>query len=99
MRTLAYIVAFLAALVAAFLFLELGYIGFPDGHRTELDRARETLWPIYIALLAVVAAVCIAFARKPRFLKLVLAIALVVGVGIAAIDGHLAATLENGSGG
>lgn len=41
---------------AAILYLEFSYIGFPDGHRSVLDRAREVTYPIFMAIACLLTA-------------------------------------------
>lgn len=44
-RLLAYLLSAVALATGLYLAAELGYLGFPDGHLTELDRVKAKLLP------------------------------------------------------
>jgi hypothetical protein len=72
-------------------------LGFPDGHLTDLDRARAWTLPALAALGVTMAIVTARWGRgRPR----AAAAALVVGVAVAwAADAALTAGLDHGGGG
>lgn len=72
-------------------------LGFPDGHLTDLDRARAWTLPAFAALGLTAAVVTAWWGRgRPR----AAAAAWVVGVAVAwAVDAALTAGLDHGGGG
>jgi hypothetical protein len=72
-------------------------LGFPDGHLTELDRARAVSWPATTAVSLLGAALTAAFGdRAPRASAAALGLMLAAALGV---DMLLTATLDHGGGG
>lgn len=72
-------------------------LGFPDGHLTELDRARAVSWPVTAVLSLLGAGATAAWAdRAPRLAAAALALMV---LGAWGVDLLLAANLDHGGGG
>jgi hypothetical protein len=95
----------LASVEALYLLLELRGIGFPDGHRTQLDRFREAAYPLFaaslfaLALGAMYVGVGRAGAPPGRAMKAVLFVSIALHVVLGVISFLAAVRLDHGAGG
>lgn len=101
----AFSIAGVALALALFGYLEVRFMGFPDGFLTELDRGRRVLWGGF-AGLSLVALVWFAYLGWLAFNKnisrpLAVSAALYAGFAAlaAAVDFYLRKTLNGGGGG
>jgi hypothetical protein len=91
--------------LAAFVYAELRLLGFPDGHLTELDRARIPLHSVFIGL-SVLCGLCSLYLaaaesgrRRHLGLRAVVPLYLVIVLATLLIDFHLGSYLDGGTGG
>lgn len=90
------------ALVATAVAILLAWqqIGWPDGHLTDLDRARTFFYPAAAAVAAALGAlVGWVTLRHPRKLRVAVLATLIGLVLIAMVDAWLAASFDHGRGG
>lgn len=95
MRRTNAIVAILAVLESAAFVVGLRGLGFPDGHRTELERFQGTTYP-FVVMLAALALAAASGRAKPRSTWLALA---AVTVLAGAVEGTARVVLDHGGGG
>ena len=91
--------------IAAYDYVWLQELGFPDGHVTELDRARIPLYIVFIGL-SILSGLCslylasIASTERRRIrLLAIICLYLVVSLATLLIDWHLRSYLDAGTGG
>jgi hypothetical protein len=91
--------------IAACDYIWLQGLGFPDGHLTQLDRARIPLHGVFIGL-SVLGGLCALYLaaiapakRRQSWLLAVIFIYLAIGIATALIDWYLSSYLEAGTGG
>lgn len=96
MRRTNAIVAILAVLESAAFVAGLRGLGFPDGHRTELERFQGTTYPAFVVMLAALALAAASGRAKPRSTWLALA---AVTVLAGAVEGTARVVLDHGGGG
>lgn len=89
----------IAALEAACFAASLSMIGFPDGHRTALDRFHERARPVFIVALLLVAAWAFWAAARARASRAPLVVAVVTAIVCLAIDVLAARYFDHGAGG
>ena len=104
-RTLAYVLAVIVLAIAAYDYLWLKDLGFPDGAITELDRARIPLYKVFITLSVFCGAYLIYLGakgvdqqRRMRLLAVTFLYLLIVAVTIT-IDWRFSTYLPGGGGG
>jgi hypothetical protein len=91
--------------IAAFDYVWLQALGFPDGHLTALDRARIPLHSVFIGLGVLGGLCCLYLAaiasakRRQIGLLAVTFLYLAIGLVTLLIDWHLSSYLEAGTGG
>ena len=90
---------------AAYDYVWLQGLGFPDGHLTELDRARIPLHTVVIGLTVLVGLYSLSLAflasadRCRRGGRAVIVLYLAIGLAALLIDWHLGSYLDAGTGG
>ncbi len=104
-RILLYMLSAAILAISALCYPELRGFGFPDGHLTDLDRARAPLYRIFIFLSIVHGAYVFQLGwtamdrnLRPRFLVAVLSYGLIIIIAIS-VDYYLGLHLDNGAGG
>jgi amino acid permease len=104
-RTLSYVLAGVVFAIAAYDYLWLKDLGFPDGWRSELDRARIPLYKIFITLSIFCGAYLIYLGAKAsdrqrgmRLLIVALLYLLIIAVTML-VDWHFSTYLRGGGGG
>jgi hypothetical protein len=104
-RYVAFLLGVMLLAVAAFAYTELQLLGFPDGHLTELDRARIPLHSVFIGLSVLCGLYCIYLAaadpgrRRQLGLRAVVLLYLAIGLATLLIDLYLSSYLDGGIGG
>ncbi len=105
MRWSLFLLAGLVGLEAAYLWMELSGLGFPDGYRTDLDRFREQTYPIFITVFALLALTGVFAGRRPstrpwhsKFVVLLLLI-LIGNAVYVLVDFYAVNSFEHGQGG
>ena len=104
-RTAAYALGACSLLVAAWLYQALGQMGFPDGHLTELDRARQPLFVLGCAVGAFLGIVFLVLARfattgsRQRFFWPATVVLVSMFLIILSMDVYLGIQLDDGAGG
>lgn len=88
-----------ALLEAAYFAVSLRTIGFPDGHRTALDRFHERAWPVSIVALLLTAVWAFARAARPRASRAPLVVAMVTALACIVVEVLAAGSFDHGAGG
>jgi hypothetical protein len=104
-KTMSYVLAGVVLAIAAYDYLWLKDLGFPDGAITELDRARIPLYNIFVTLSVFCGAYLIYLGakaseqqRRMRLLTVALLYLLIIAVTIS-LDWHFSTYLRGGAGG
>lgn len=104
-RYTAILLSFAALSVAAYEYIWLQVLGFPDGHLTELDRSRIPLHSVFIGISTLCGISSLYFAAttstKRRQIGMLAVIFFYLAAGLATllIDWHLSSNLDAGTGG
>ena len=104
-RVTAYCLCTLAWGLSLFAWMTAKQLGFPDGHLTELDRARESLYEIFagmnVALGAYFFYLGAAFRKQTKRARLIIALLIFLGLVMTAaiVDYSLYLQLDRGQGG